>query len=91
MTKTTVLPVPADYGGLDSPPSGPSLRPPSGDLDRKATLALISGSIRGSSSTKPTLTITVALVRSAVGTIMWTLPAEAGLGHGVELNLAGLA
>ena len=48
--------------------------------ERKATLALISGSTRGSRASKRTLTSTVALVRSAVGTIMCTLPGKRSLG-----------
>jgi hypothetical protein len=38
--------------------------------ERNATLALISGNTRGSSLLNRTLVITVALARSAVGTIM---------------------
>ena len=41
---------------------------------RKETLALMSGSIRRSLSRKRTLTRTVALLRSTVGTMAWTSP-----------------
>ena len=54
--------------------------------ERKATLALISGSTRGSSVSKRTLTRTVALVRSAVGTIMESQGRLFGQGQGQSVE-----
>jgi len=49
--------------------------------DRKATLALMSGSTRGSLSSKCTLTTKVALLRSTSGTIRLTCPPERSSGN----------
>ena len=80
-----------DHGARVDRQSPAGSRPRSGRCVRNTTLALISGSMRGSSCSKRILVITVALARSTVGTMRTTLPRKRASGRASSVISTGMS